>query len=72
MAYKEGLKFINELYKKGAIYDGDFTQTGEQMKTLVNQADEPVLFLTSGTISGAIDSASNNELYRHYSCMAPY
>ena len=70
-AYKEGLKFINELYKKGAIYDGDFTQTGEQMKTLVNQADEPVLFFTSGTISDAIDSASNNELYRHYSCMAP-
>ena len=70
-AYKEGLKFINELYKKGAIYDGDFTQTGEQMKTLVNQADEPVLFFTSGTISDAIDSASNNELYRHYACMAP-
>ena len=70
-AYKEGLKFINELYKKGAIYDGDFTQTGEQMKTLVNQADEPVLFFTSGTISNAIDSASNNELYRHYACMAP-
>ena len=40
--YKEGLRFINELYQMGAIYDGDFTQTAEQMKTLVNQADEPV------------------------------
>lgn len=69
--YKEGLKFINELYEMGAIYDGDFTQTGEQMKTLVNQSDEPVLFFTSGTISDAIDSASNNELYRHYEAMAP-
>lgn len=47
MHIRKGLKFINELYKKGAIYDGDFTQTGEQMKTLVNQADEPVLFFTS-------------------------
>lgn len=69
--YKEGLKFINELYEIGAIYDGDFTQTSEQMKTLVNQADEPVLFFTAGTISDAIDSESNNELYRHYECMAP-
>lgn len=70
-AYKEALKFMNELYEMGAIYDGDFTQTGEQMKTLVNQADEPVLFFTAGTISDAIDSASNNELYRHYEAMAP-
>lgn len=69
--YKEGLKFIKELYEIGAIYDGDFTQTSEQMKTLVNQADEPVLFFTAGTISDAIDSESNNELYRHYECMAP-
>lgn len=69
--YKEGLRFINELYQMGAIYDGDFTQTAEQMKTLVNQADEPVLFFPAGTISDAIDSASNNELYRHYECMAP-
>ena len=69
--YKEGLKFMNELYQMGAIYDGDFTQTSEQMKTLINQEDEPVLFFTAGTISDAIDSASNNELYRHYEAMAP-
>lgn len=70
-AYREGLKFLNELYEMGAIYDGDFTQTGEQLKTLVNQADEPVLFFTAGTISDCIDSSSNNELYRHYEAMAP-
>lgn len=69
--YREGLKFLNQLYEMGALYDGDFTQTSEQMKTLVNQQDEPVLFFTLGTISDAIDSASNNELYRHYEPMAP-
>ncbi len=69
--YKEGLKFIKQLYDIGAIYEGDFTQTGEQMKTLVNQPDEPVLFFTDGTISDCIDSDSNNELYRHYVAMAP-
>lgn len=70
-AYKEGLKFINELYKMGAIYDGDFTQTAEDMKRLVNQPDEPVLFFPAGTISDAIDSVANNELYRKYKCIAP-
>lgn len=70
-AYKESLKYIKELYDMGAIYDGDFTQTGEQLKTLVNQADEPVLCFTAGTISDAIDSEANNELYRKYVPMAP-
>ncbi len=69
--YKEGLKFINELYEMGAIYDGNFTQTSEQLKTLVNQPDEPVLFFPAGTISDIIDSVSNPELYRHYAAMAP-
>lgn len=69
--YKEGLKFIKELYDMGAIYEGDFTQTGEQMKTLVNQADEPVLCFTAGTISDAIDSAANPDLYKKYAALAP-
>lgn len=69
--YKEGLKFIHQLYEMGAIYDGDFTQSQEQLKTLVNQKDEPVLFFPAGTISDIIDSSANNELYRHYECMAP-
>ena len=69
--YKEGLKFINELYEMGAIYDGSFSQTAEVGKTVINQPDEPVLFFTDGTISDMIDSESNNELYRHYAPMAP-
>lgn len=69
--YREGLKFLHELYEMGAIYEGTFTQTAEQLKSLVNQEDKPVLFFANGTISGAIDSASNNELYRHYEAMAP-
>jgi putative aldouronate transport system substrate-binding protein len=69
--YKEAMKWINSLYKLGAIYDGDFTQTGEQMKTLVNQPDEPVLFFTSGTISDAIDPTTNPDFYKDYVAMAP-
>ena len=69
--YKEAMKWIKSLYDLGAIYDGDFTQTSEQMKTLVNQPDEPVLFFTLGTISDAIDAATNPDFYRDYVCMAP-
>ena len=69
--YKEAMKWIKSLYDLGAIYDGDFTQTAEQLKTLVNQADEPVLFFTAGTISDMIDAASNPDFYKDYECMAP-
>ena len=69
--YKEGLRFMKELYDMGALYDGVFTQTQEQMKTLVNQADEPVLFFPLGTISDAISATDNPELYRKYAPMAP-
>lgn len=70
-AYKDGLKFLKELYDMGAIYDGDFTQDAETLKKLINQPDEPVLCFTLGTISDGIDSAANNELYRKYVPMAP-
>ena len=69
--YKEGLKYMKSLYDIGALYDGDFTQTAEQMKTLINQPDEPVLFFTLGTISDGIDAATNPDFYKDYVCMAP-
>ncbi len=69
--YKEGLKYIHSLYEMGAIYDGDFTQTMEQLRAIINQADEPVLCFTMGTISDAINAEENNELYRKYVCMPP-
>ena len=70
-AYKEGLKYMRELYKMGAIYDGNFTQTSEQLRTLANQEDEPILFFTAGVNSDVIDPDSNNKLYRNYVPMAP-
>ena len=69
--YKEALKYIKSLYDLGAIYDGDFTQTSEQLKTLINQPDEPVLWFTLGTISDGIDATAIPDFYRDYVCMAP-
>lgn len=69
--YKEGVKWLKSLYDLGAIYEGNFTQTEEQLKTLVNQPDEPVLFLNAGTISNDIDVTANPELYGHYEVISP-
>lgn len=70
-AYREGLKYLRSLYDLGAIYDGDFTQDAETLRNIMNQEDEPVLFVPFGTISDGIDAESNNELYRKYQCIAP-
>lgn len=69
--YKEGLKFLNELYEMGAIYEGTFTQNSGQLRNLMAQEGEPVLFVPAGTISDVIDSVSNNETYGHYKTIAP-
>ena len=69
--WREGLRYIKSLYDIGAIYDGNFTQNAEQLRTLMNQEDVPVLFVPFGTISDGIDADANNEVYRQYQCIAP-
>lgn len=69
--YREFLKYANSLYEAGALYDGNFTQTEEQMKAIINQPDAPVLCFATGTISNDIDSTSNPELYAQYETLAP-
>ena len=43
-AYKEGLKYIKSLYDLGAVYEGNFSNSEDSLKSLVNQEGEPVLF----------------------------
>ncbi|MCI6005320.1 MAG: extracellular solute-binding protein [Blautia sp.] len=69
--YREFLKYANSLYEAGALYDGNFTQTEEQMKAIINQPDAPVLCFATGTISNDIDATSNPELYAQYETLAP-
>lgn len=69
--YKAFLAYCNSLYELGAIYDGNFTQTGEQLKTIINQEDAPVLCFPEGTISDYIDSTGNPDLYKQYATLAP-
>jgi putative aldouronate transport system substrate-binding protein len=69
--YREALRFMNELYRMGAIYDGGFTQNPDQFRSLVNQPGAPVLFLASGAIVNSVDADVNPSLYRAYRAIAP-
>ena len=69
--YREALRYIHSLYELGAFYDGNFTQTQEQLRALANQEGEPVLCLAAGTISDIFDADSNQEAYSHYKVLSP-
>ena len=70
--YRDFLAYAHQLYEAGAIYEGDFTQSQEQLKTLVNNPEQsPVLCMPEGTISDYIDVVSNPDLYRQYATLPP-
>lgn len=46
--YREALRFMNRLYSEGLLYEGSFTMTVDQMKSLLVEEGEPVLFFTGG------------------------
>lgn len=69
--YKEGLKYIRSLYDLGAFYEGTFSYTLDNLKSLVNQEGEPVLFFPYLYSAKLIDSTADNELYRHYEVLSP-
>ncbi|MDO5732924.1 MAG: extracellular solute-binding protein [Eubacteriales bacterium] len=69
--YREALKYMNELYSEGYIYEAALTQNHEQLRTLMNESGEPVLFAPYGTISDAFDAQSNPEAYAAYRVIEP-
>lgn len=69
--YREFLRFMNELYEMGAIYDGGFTQNPDQYRSLVNQPDAPCLFIASGAIVNSVDANVNPDLYQAFRAIAP-
>ena len=69
--YREALRFMNRLYSEGLLYEGSFTMTVDQMKSLLVEEGEPVLFFTGGASVNVIDTATSPELYSHYYPIAP-
>ena len=69
--YREFLRYMNDLYESGLLYDGGFTQNPDQFRSLVNQPDSPCLFVASGAIITYIDADLNPDLYKAFRVIAP-
>ena len=69
--YREALKFLNQMYNEGLLYEATYTTTADQMKSILVEEGEPVLFFSQGASVNFIDSASTPELYSHYYPIAP-
>lgn len=69
--YREALKFMNKMYNEGLLYEATYTNTSDQMKAILVEEGEPVLFFPEGASVNLIDSASSTELYSHYYPIAP-
>lgn len=69
--YKQGLEYLNKLYKEGLLYDGSFTQKTDQLKQLIADPNEPVLCVPGGANVNWIDINATPETYKHYVTLAP-
>lgn len=69
--YREALKFMRKLYDEGLFYEASFTMDVNQMKSLLLEDGEPVLFYPAGASVNMIDSTAYHEVYSHYYPIAP-
>lgn len=69
--YREALKFLNKMYSEGLLYEATYTNTADQMKSLLVEEGEPVLFFPEGASVNLIDTNSTQELYSHYYPIEP-
>ncbi|MFC7677417.1 ABC transporter substrate-binding protein [Paenibacillus sp. GCM10028914] len=71
--YRDGLKYIQRLYKEGLLYNPSYTQNNDQLRQLAANPDAEILgAFVSGANVNIIDEASvGPERYRHYVALAP-
>lgn len=68
--YREGLVYINKLYKEGLIYNGSFTQDSSQLTQLVESSDEPTVGFVAGGWRGQFSSLGGNR-FPNFRAIAP-
>jgi putative aldouronate transport system substrate-binding protein len=67
---REGLRYLNKLYREGLIYEGSFTQDYNQLTQLVENPDgELVGMIPAGY--GGMFSTVGDDRYRQFVAMAP-
>ncbi|MBY0161988.1 ABC transporter substrate-binding protein [Cytobacillus firmus] len=71
--YREGLSYIQRLYKEGLLYNPSYTQNNDQLRQLAANPDAEILgAFVSGANVNIIDEATvGPERYRHFVALAP-
>ncbi len=69
--YREALKYMSQLYNEGLLYEAAYTTTSDQLKSILVEEGEPVLFFPQGASVNLIDTNSTPELYSHYYPIEP-
>lgn len=69
-AYREGLKYVNKLYKEGLIYNGSFTQDSSQLTQLVESSQEPVVGFVTGGWRGQFATIGGDR-FNNFRAIAP-
>lgn len=69
-AYREGLRYLNMLYKEGLIYDGSFTQDNQQLIQVVENPGAEVVGAVPGGWGGTFCKVPG-ERYNDYVTIAP-
>ena len=69
-AYRDGLAYINKLYKEGLIYNGSFTQDSSQLTQLVESSNEPVVGFATGGWRGQF-STIGGDRFNNFQAIAP-
>ena len=69
-AYRDGLRYLNDLYAEGLIFPGSFTQDGGQLVQLVEGSADPIVGVTAGGWGGVF-SNFGGERYSNYRPLEP-
>ena len=69
-AYREGLAYINKLYKEGLIYNGSFTQDSSQLTQLVESSAQPVVGFAAGGWRGQFATIGGDR-FNNFRAIAP-
>ena len=68
--YRNGLRYLNKLYREGLIFPGSFTQDASQLVQLVEGSDIPVVGVTTGGWGGVF-SDFGGERYSNFRALEP-
>jgi len=69
-AYREGLAYINKLYKEGLIYNGSFTQDSSQLTQLVESSAQPTVGFAAGGWRGQFTTIGGDR-FNNFAAIAP-